>query len=178
MVVVSGVYGSIICQLKDYYAVFFKSALWRDIMSKVFMAPIKEEAIYRLLPFLIAVIPMALVKSKRWRIVLGCFFGLMILCVQMQFGFVHVGWLEVTNHATNMQEVYDIIRLHLLLQGVAGIRYAFTFGMVLYQVAKENTLRQQHPNKFKAILPAIPLAYLASCMVQKEKLQLLSRQPL
>ena len=165
MVVVSSVYNRIYCQLKDYHGVYFKDFLWDDIMSGVIMAPIKEEAMYRLLPFLVAVIPMAVVKSKRWRIVLGCIFGLMIFCVQMQFGYIHVGFFEV-HDAKDIQEVHDMIRIHLFIQGVLGIVCAFTFGMVLYQVVKEIMLRQQHPNKFKAVLPAIPLAYLASCLVQ------------
>ena len=160
MIVVSCVWGYVCCHVMDYHEVFFKSSLWDDIKSAVFVAPLKEEAMYRLLPFLVAIIPMATVKSKRWRIVLGCFFGLILLCVQMQFGYIHVSIFEVSDYGF-MQS----LKKHLIIQGVEGMLYALFFGIVLYMAIREIMLRQQRPNIFKAVLFALPLAYLASCLV-------------
>lgn len=162
MVVISSLWGNICCQVNDRHGVFFDGSRWDDIKSGVFRAPLKEEAMFRLIPFMVAIIPTAMVKSKRWRIVLACFFGIMLFCVQMQFGYVHLNDWE-TMDAANRQELNALIRLHLVLQGGVGVLYAITFGVVLYYTAREIILRQEQPNKFRAIVLALPLAYLASC---------------
>lgn len=163
MVVITTVWANIYSQVNDYHGGFFRGSRWDDIKSGVFRAPLKEEAMFRLIPFLVAIIPTAMVKSKRWRIVLACFFGIMLFCVQMQFGYIHLGIYE-TMDAANRQELDALIRLHLFLQGGPGVLFACAFGLVLYYAAREIILRQKKPNKFKAIVFALPLAYLASCL--------------
>lgn len=157
MVVVVIVWGGIWNQVFDVHSFFFKSNRWNDIKSSVFRAPIVEEAKYRLLPFLIAVLPLVKVKSRRWKTILGCFFGLMLFCVQMLFGVAHIDPVSYL--------MGDTLQPHLLLQGGAGVLFAVTFGVVLFHASRMLQRRLSAPNMFKPILMAFPLAYLASCLV-------------
>lgn len=156
MTVITRIWGDL-CIARFGDSVSFKSGRWDDIKGSVFRAPVVEEAKYRVLPFLIAVIPLANLMSKRWKIVLGCFFALMFIGVQLQFGYSHISPLSAL--------LGDTVEPHIYNQGVCGILFAVTFGVVLYVAYKEMMLKQQTPNKFKAILLSLPLAYLASCMV-------------
>ena len=135
----------------------FKGSRWDDIKSSVLWAPVREETQYRVLPFVIAVIPLTMLKSKLWRTALGCVFALLIFSVQMQFGYAHISPLSAL--------MGDTVKPHLYIQGGAGVVYAITFGMVFYYAAKEIFRRQRLPNKCKAVLCALPMAFLASCLV-------------
>lgn len=163
MTVVSVVWACMCSQALDNHPVYLQVEL-RDALEVIISAPLKEEAMYRLLPFLIAIIPMARVKAKRWRIALGCFFGLMILCVQMQFGYAHLeDWLVCSVDST--QSFLDLLKVHVLMQGGVGVFCAITFGVVLFVASKTLLQRQVTPNTFKALLYAIPFAYLSSTSV-------------
>ena len=95
---------------------------------------------------------------------MGCFFGLMILCVQMQFGYAHLeSWLLISVDST--QKFLSLLKFHLFAQGGTGILYSITFGVVLFVANKTFQQRQVCPNVFKALLYAIPFAYLASTSV-------------
>lgn len=160
MIVVSNIWCNMCNQVfGDSFS--FKSSRWDDIIKSVLWAPVREEAQYRVLPYMIAAIPLAMLQTKRWRIALGCFFALMILCVQLQFGYAHLSVFNAID-AASVQDFYIEVKKHIWLQGVSGVIYAITFGVVLYIAAKEFHLKQQHPNKFKAVLLGLPLAYLAS----------------
>ena len=99
-----------------------------------------------------------MVTSKRWRTVLCCFFGLMIFCVQMQFGYAHVSIFGAMDGT-------ESIGVHLLIQGVAGVLFSITYGVVLYRTYKVFLARQETPNKCFAVLLATPIAYLCSSCV-------------
>ena len=163
MIVVSNIWCNMCNQVfGDSFS--FESNRWDDIKSSVLWAPVREEAQYRVLPYVIAAIPLAMLQTKRWRIALGCFFALMILCVQLQFGYAHLSVFNAMD-AASVQDFYIEVKKHIWLQGVTGVFYAITFGVVLYMAAIEFHRKQQHPNKFKAVLHALPLAYWASCAV-------------
>ncbi|MBP5548503.1 MAG: hypothetical protein J6X58_06415 [Bacteroidales bacterium] len=147
------VWASVFCNIYDCHGVYFLS----EIVELTVVGPLEEEAMYRLLPFMTAVIPLTIVTSKRWRIVLGCLFAVMIFCVQMQFGFMHLDILNMSGR--------DNITMHLWIQGAAGVMFALAFGMVLYYTYRLIRARQEVPNKFKAVLLSIPAAYLASSCV-------------
>lgn len=150
---ISIIWTSIFSNIYDCHGVYFKS----EIIDVTIVAPLKEEVMYRLLPFLLAVIPLTIVTSKSWRVVLCCFFAMLIFCVQMQFGFMH---LDILNMSGN-----DNIETHLWIQGASGVIFAFTFGMVLYYTYCLILTRQEVPNRFVAVLLSIPAAYLAACCV-------------
>lgn len=157
MVVLTNTWVNVCINWFDRKGIFFRMNRWDDIKQAVFWAPIWEEMGFRVLPYLIAVIPLMMIKSKSWRIVLGSFFILMILYVQMQFGFAHVSpFLEIDD---------DTVKLHIFNQGGTGVLFAITFGVVLYFFGRLFMQRQQTPNRFKAVLNAFPLAYLASCLL-------------
>ena len=147
------IWTSIFSNIYDCDGVYFKS----DIIDDTIVAPLKEEVMYRLLPFMMAVIPLTIVTSKSWRVVLCCFFAVLIFCVQMQFGFMHLDILNLSGE--------DNIEKHLWIQGAAGVMFAFTFGMVLYYTYCLILTRQEVPNRFMAVLLSIPAAYFASCCV-------------
>ena len=164
MTVISVVWACMCCQAMDNHPLYLKTELKNYLKNKVLIAPPKEEAMWRLLPFLIAIIPMARVKAKRWRVALGCFFGLMILCVQMQFGYAHLK-VEQVHFADSSQRFLSLMKFHIFAQGGEGVFYAVTFGVVLFVASKAFLRRQVCPNAFKALLCAIPFAYLASTSV-------------
>ena len=164
MTVISVVWGCMCCQALDNHPSYFRIELKDYLKYTVLMAPPKEEVMWRLLPVLIAIIPMARVKAKRWRVALGCFFGLMILCVQMQFGYAHLQ-VEQVHFVDSTQRFLSLMKFHILTQGGAGIIFSVTFGVVLFVASKAFLRRQECPNAFKALLCAIPFAYLASTSV-------------
>lgn len=163
MTVIYDIWACMCCQATDNHPIVFRVMLREELEGSMIAPPI-EEAMFRLLPFLVAIIPMARVRAKCWRVVLGCFFGLMILCVQMQFGYVHLAeWQLIT--IDSKQEFLELLKWHLLVQGVLGVFCAVTFGVVLYVASKAFMQRLVRPNAFKALLCAIPFAYLASTSV-------------
>jgi hypothetical protein len=164
MTVISVVWTSMCCQAMDDHLFFFRIELKERLKNSVLISPPKEEAMWRLLPFLVAIIPMARVKAKRWRVALGCFFGLMILCVQMQFGYAHLS-VEQVHFVDSTQRFLFLLKFHLFTQGGAGIIFSVTFGVVLFVASKTFLRRQVCPDVFKALLYAIPFAYLASTSV-------------
>ena len=151
--VINIVWTSIVGSILGFGGVNFLS----DIIPVTVVGPFKEEAMYRLLPFMVAIIPLAVVKDRRWRIVLYCLAAVLIFCVQMQFGFLH---LDILNMSGN-----DRISIHLWVQGGCGVLFAATFGAVLYYTYRYIMARQKAPNKHRAVLLSIPAAFLASYIV-------------
>lgn len=138
---------------------FFLWNRWDDIKQTVILSPVKEEPLYRVLPFLFASILLLIVWSKGWRIVLAILLAIMIVCVQLQFGFRHyVGddFAEIFN---------DSLKLHLFIQGGGGIIYATAYGVVLYKAYW--ILRKKYPNKNRYLMLLLANLWggFASCLV-------------
>ena len=139
--------------------VFFRSNRWNDYREIVFKAPVMEEPLFRVLPFMVASTVLLFVRNRVWRIILGVVMCVAIVCVQLQFGYAHyVG--------DDYADIFaDVPEPHIYLQGGGGIIYATTYGVVLYYVYR--ILRKKKPGRKKifVLLSAHLFAYVASVSV-------------
>lgn len=141
--------------LLDGARTFFLSSRWDDIISGVIIAPLEEEIIYRLLPFIVASIPVLFVKTKIWRLVIAVISLLMITCVQLQFGYAH--------YSPIFEEPEWIVN-HIIFQGSMGVVDAITYGLILFLSYNTITGNQRQTVLVKPLAISHVLAYLASSL--------------
>ena len=139
---------------------YFRENRWNDIRECVLKGPWWEEAVFRLLPFLVASLALAYTKQRGWKVILCFFFGLLILGIQAYFGYLHYNpvFAEVN------PDSYSVVQ-PLIVQGGTGLLFAVTYGVVLFFAYRVLISRQKVPNRGRALLFAHVLAYLSSTFV-------------
>lgn len=134
---------------------FYEEDRWSDVWEISIKGPLWEEVLYRMLPFLFASFVLAFVKQMKWRIPLSIALGVMIFCVQMQFGYRHfnVLYAEISG---------DTLLPHLYIQGGSGVFFALSYGIVLHKSYKLLMVKNVGRNRFLMLLQAHLLSFLAS----------------
>lgn len=79
-----------------------------------------EEAVFRMLPFLVATILIILSNPKWLRYSLYIIFGIIIFCIQIHFGALHYN-----------ASIYESKGLAIFIQGTLGLIIAVTYAVIL-----------------------------------------------
>ena len=135
---------------------FFLESRWEDIKKAVIVSPVFEEAKYRVLPFIVVSIPMVLIRSRKWKWIIGIISALMIVCVQLQFGYRH--------YLAGFEEPEELVH-HLVLQGTTGLLFAIAYGLVLVLSYKTIRNNQKRPSVLTALFASHLLAFIAADLV-------------
>lgn len=136
--------------------------LYSELFSECsVLSLLKVEALFYFLPFLLASMASCFIRRKNWKVFFGILFGLVILCVQMQFGYMHYDAFYTKFMDDNVGKVSQ----YILLFGGEGLLLAITYGVVLHFTCKTLLKGQQTKDKLKAILISHLMAILASMMV-------------
>lgn len=136
--------------------------LYYEIFSECsFLSLLKVEALFYFLPFLLASVALCFIKRKKWKVFMGILFGWVVLCLQMQFGYLHYDAF----YTRYMNDNVGKISQHILLFGGEGLLLAITYGLVLHFTYKTLLKGQQAKDKLKAVLLSHPMAILASMIV-------------
>ena len=111
---------------------------WGNMLKNcciVSLEAIKEEPIYRSLPFFVATLIVIPLKSKNAKIIVITICVILIVMIQLQFGYKH------------FDPVYrgTPIWLHIKLQGVVGILLAITYGLTFYVAMKKLYKKSKYP---------------------------------
>lgn len=110
--------------------------------------------LFYFLPFLVSSVILCFVRTKKWRLSIGALFGLIIIGIQMQFGYL---CYDAFHFGTVWQ--------HILLFGGFSVLLAVTYGLILNYLYKEFVKSEQISDKLKALFFAHLLAYLALSMI-------------
>ncbi len=117
--------------------------------------------LFYFLPFLAASIMLCFVRTKKWRLIIEILFGVIIISLQILFGYLcHAVWqTQFSGHYVGT------VWHHILLFGGFGVFLAVAYGLILNRLYKAFAKSEQIGDKIKAILFAHLLAYLALSMV-------------
>lgn len=142
---------------------WWKNGAWYNIFKEYasFKYFLGTETLFHFLPFFVASLTLCFIKQNKWKKTAGILFGLLIFCLQLQFGYLcYEAW-------QNMFLDYEMgtISQHIFLYGGFGVLLAVTYGVVLYFSYKFLMKSPQTMDEFKATLLAHLPAYLASSIV-------------